>query len=317
MKTKKAFFLNIIAALVSAVLFGSCSNSNAAKTNDAVLNLGVMASLDYLPLAVAQREGYFEKVGLNIKIQKFYSANERDAAFQSESIDGCVIDFTGAVLQKAGGIDLVLTSKCDAPFYIVAGANSNINTLSDLRGKNVAVSQNTVIDFIVDMALKSVGMTENDINKSEVNKIPIRFELLRYGKIDATGLPNPFAMMAQNAGDKILTSNDSLGFAITGIVFHKKSLDSKGDLVKKMYQAYNMGVDYLKTHPVSSIKHILIKESAFPEAIAGNTQLPNYTHAQMPLDKDLKTATEWLQNKKLIKSDFDYKSLLDSQFIEQ
>jgi len=312
---RRILFFTYILSIV--LLSGtSCSGSGNKAQQNQTLTLGVMSSMDYLPLAVAQREGYFEKAGVDIKLQKFYSANERDAAFQSENIDGTVIDFTGAVLQKSGGIDLKLTSKCDAPFYLVASGQSGINTLTDLKGKQVAVSQNTVIDFIVDMALKSVNLTDKDIEKVEINKIPVRFEMLRNHKIDATGLPNPFALMAQNAGDKILTSNDSLGYAITGIMFHQKTIETKADLIKKMYEVYNMGADYLNSHSANDVKDILIKDLGFSEEIIPALELPKYTHAQIPADKDIQATVDWLKAKNLIKADFNSSDLLDSQFIK-
>ncbi len=312
---RKIVYLVLLSVIV---VFGtSCNNSGKSNKDIQMLNLGVMSSMDYLPLAVAQREGYFEKIGLDIKLHKFYSANERDAAFQSENVDGCVIDFTGAVLQKAGGLDLKLTSKCDAPFYIVAGKNTGVNTLQDLKGKQVAVSQNTVIDFIVDMALKSANLTDTDIKKVEINKIPVRYEMLRNQKIDATGLPNPFALMAQTDGDKIITSNDSLGFAITGIMFHQKAIDEKKDLIRKMYEAYNMGVDYLKSHTPKDVKDILVKDFGFPaDLITDNMKLYNYTPAEIPAEKDINSTIEWLIGKSLINSDFDKTTLLDSQFVQ-
>lgn len=314
---KKATILSFIAVFIVSLLSTSCSRSSKNKSSDLTLKLGVMSSMDYLPLAVAQREGYFEKVGLDIKLQKFYSANDRDAAFQSGNIDGSIIDYTGAILQKSGGIDLKLTSKCDAPFYIVAGNQSNINTLVDLKGKQIAVSRNTVIDFITDMALKSVGLTDTDVKKVEINKIPVRFEMLRNNKVDATGLPNPFALMAENAGDKILTSNNDLGFSITGIVFHQKVISEKSVLITKMYEAYNMGVDYLKSHSPEDVKDILIKELGFTEDIILKTQLPEYTHAQLSNDSDISATIDWLRNKELIKSDFNLTSFIDNQFIQK
>ncbi len=311
---KKVISFALVA--ISIFILGiSCSGSGKKDQEKQTLHLGVMSSMDYLPLAVAQREGYFNKIGVDIKLQKFYSANERDAAFQSLNIDGTVIDFTGAVLQKSGGIDLKLTSKCDAPFYIVAGAQSNINYLSELKGKQVAVSQNTVIDFIVDMALKSVNLTDADIKKVEINKIPLRFEMLRNNKIDATGLPNPFALMAQAAGDKILTSNDSLGFAITGIMFHSKAIETKGQLIGQMYEGYNMGVDYLNSHSAKDVEDILVKDLGFPADIIPTVKLPRYTHAQLPTDKDIQVTVDWLKGKNLIKANFESSSLLDSQFL--
>ncbi|NDW18339.1 hypothetical protein D0T53_07240 [Dysgonomonas sp. 216] len=303
----------IILIFFSVLLQYSC---NSDKKNTEVLNLGVMSSMDYLPLAVAGREGYFDKLGLRIKIHKFYSANERDAAFQSGNVDGVVIDYTGAILQKSGGFDLKLTSKCDAPFYIVAGANTTIDSLSQLKGAKVAVSQNTVIDYIVDMALQSVGLTASDIEKIEMNKIPLRFEMLRNGKIDATGLPNPFALMAEKAGDKMLTSNADLGFSITGIMFSQYSIDTKKDMIVKMYEGYNMGVDYLKSHTVEDIKDILIKDLGFTDETISKAVLPNYTKAQMPSDADIQKVVEWLATRKLIESSFDKNSLLDNQFVQ-
>ncbi|MFR9165499.1 MAG: ABC transporter substrate-binding protein [Dysgonomonas sp.] len=298
---------------ISVIFFFSCTDKN--KKNVA-LNLGVMSSMDYLPLAVAEREGYFKETGLDIKIQKFYSANERDAAFQSGNVDGVVIDYTGAVLQKSGGIDLRLTSKCDAPFYIVAGSETCIDSLPQLRGKKIAVSQNTVIDYCVDMALRSVGLNAENVDKVEINKIPVRFELLQNNKIDATGLPDPFALMAANSGDKILTDNSKLGLSITGIMFTGKALSDKNESIKKMYEAYNKGVEYIQSHSVGDVKDILIKEMGFTEEIVMKAVLPKYTKAEMPSDKDIQSVIDWLAERKLIEATFDKTMLLDDRFIK-
>ena len=300
--------------LLLSVLIGLSACKNTNPRSEETLNIGVMSSMDYLPLAVAQREGYFEEEGLNIKIQKFYSANERDAAFQGEVVDGVVIDYTGAILQKAGGIDLKLTSKCDAPFYIVA--NNSIDSLPQLRGKQVAVSQNTVIDYCVDMALKSAGMSATDINKVEINKIPLRFEMLQNNKIDATGLPNPFALMAQNSGKKIISSNADLGLSITGLIFSQKAINNKSELIGKMYSAYNKGVDYLANHSVEDIQDILIQELGFKQEIISATTIPAYTKAQTPADSDIQSVIDWLTERGLIDSSFDKSSLIDSRFVK-
>lgn len=308
MKKLTFFFLFSILVFLS-----SCGSK---EINKEILNLGVMSSMDYLPLAVAQREGYTEELGLKLNLRKFYSANERDAAFQSGNVDGVVIDFTGAVLQKAGGIKLKLTSKCDAPFYIVSSQQSRIDSISQLKEKKVAVSQHTVIDYCVDMALASVGLTASDIEKIEINKIPVRFEMLRNHQIDATGLPNPFAMMAVEEGDRIVTSNAELGFSITGIMFSENALQDKSEMIKKMYRAYNMGVNYLNSHTVGDIQDILVKELGFPENIAQKTVLPVYTHAAMPSDKDIQSVTDWLVSRNLIDPAFDKSTLLYDSFVK-
>ncbi|MFV0330528.1 MAG: ABC transporter substrate-binding protein, partial [Dysgonomonas sp.] len=282
------------------------------------LSVGVMSSMDYLPLAVAQREGYFAKHGVNVKIQKFVSANERDMAFQSGVVDGGVTDYTSAALLASGGFDMKLTSKCQAPFYIVASSQSGVNSLSELKGKKIAVSQNTVIDFCVDMALASVGLTPADVEKVEINKIPTRFEMLRNNKIDATGLPNPFALIAAGDGCKLLVSMDSLKYTVTGIVFAQKAIDSKSEAIRKMYAAYNEGVIYLNTHTVADIKDILVKDLQFPEPVAEKVSLPKYTDAQpvTTTDKDILEVINWLGNKKLLNPDFKVDNLVNDQLTQ-
>ena len=298
-------------AALAIILCGGCSQKQ--NNQSATLKLGVMSSMDYLPLAVAQREGYFKELDLNIELVKFYGANDRDAAFQSGNIDGTVIDYTGAVLQKSGGIALTLTSKCDAPFYIVA--QSNIQNIKGLKGKSVGISQNTVIDYCLDMALKADSMTQTDVQKVELNKIPVRFEMLMNNKTDAVGLPDPFASMAKNAGKNVLTSNSDLGFGITGIMFRDEALKEKAELIKKMYKAYNKGVEYIKTHSVEDIRGILESDFGFPAELVAGAKLPDYTKAQAPKAGDLKSVSEWLASRKLIADNFDLSTIADDQYL--
>lgn len=307
------FFLFVLVFLLTA-----CSGNSKKQTETPVLTIGVMSSMDYLPLAVAGREGYFEKHNVNVKIQKFISANERDVAFQAGSVDGGVTDYTSAALMQSGGFEMKLVSKCQAPFYIVASSASNINNLSELKGKKVAVSQNTVIDFCVDMALKSVGLQASDIEKTEINKIPVRFEMLRNNKIDATGLPNPFALIAEKEGSKTLVSMNSLGYTVTGFVFSQKAIEKNPEAIKRMYAAYNDGVAYLNSHSVNDIQDILVKEMNFPETVAPKVVLPVYVNAQAvnATDKDLLEVIDWLNKKNLLKADFQINNLVEVNILK-
>ncbi len=312
-------YIPIFAVLSAIILLSTCSSGKKQENKEIpAITIGVMPSMDYLPLAIAQREGYFEKHGVKVTIEKFLSANQRDVAFQSGSVDGGVTDYTSAALLKAGGFDMKLTSKCQAPFYIVASAQSGINNLSELKGKKVAVSQNTVIDFCVDMALASVGLTPSDVEKTEINKIPERFEMLRNNKIDATGLPNPFALIAASEGSKLLVSMDSLKYTVTGLVFSQSVIETKSDAIKKMYAAYNDGVAYLNTHTVADIKDILVKELKFPEPVAEKVTLPKYNNAQPVLanDKDIQAVITWLSGKKLLNDSFKAEDLINDQLTQ-
>jgi NitT/TauT family transport system substrate-binding protein len=280
------------------------------------LKVGVMSSMDYVPLAVAREKGLFDKYQVKVDIQKFYSANDRDAAFQSGNIDGTVIDYTGAILQKAGGIDLKLTSACNATFCLLTGPGSAIREIADLQGKKIGVSRNTVIDFCIEMALQSAQLTPTDIEKQEINKIPIRFEMMMKGESDATALPDPFITIASDKGARSLVCMDDLGYTVTGIMFKTTSTEKKFREIKAFYQAYNEAVEYIKTHPLEDIKSILTEDIHFPESLLNAVRLPDYTPAQLPQTKDIKAVIEWLQGKELIPADFSTDGLFDERFVQ-
>lgn len=304
------YYLAFIALILSFVV--SCKQK---KNEPVTLKVGVMSSMDYVPLAVAREKGFFDKYGVTVELQKFYSANERDAAFQSGNIDGTVIDYTGAILQKAGGVDLKITSACNATFCLMT-ADSTVRQITDLKGKTISVSRNTVIDFCIETALQSAGLSPNDVEKQEINKIPIRLEMLLNGKSTATALPDPFISIASMKGAHSIVCMEDLGYAVTGIMFKTAAIERKTTEIDAFYNAYNEAVDYIKSHPVEDIKTILTEDIGFPEPTIQSVLLPDYTHAGMPQEKDIRATAVWLQGKKLVPDDFSTESVLDSQFIK-
>lgn len=302
-----------ILIILSACIAFSCTKK---AQDDVALTVGVMPSMDYLPLAVAEREGYFDKLGIKVDIRKFNSVSERDAAFQSGNVDGTVIDYTGAALRRAGGLKLKLVSACDAPFYIVASKDSGIKNIAGLKGKKIAITYNTVIDYFVDKALASSGLSSADVERVDIGMVPLRYEMLRNNKIDAAGLPNPLALKAVVEGETFICSSVDLGLSITGIIFSEKSLEAKNDLIKKMYEAYNMGVEYILSHSVEEIKDILIKDMSFTEALIAHVELPVYTKARTPSDEDMEEVINWLKQRGLLEDSFDGALLVDKSIIK-
>lgn len=292
----------------------SCT-SIKQNAKDMTLSVGVMSSMDYLPLIVAQKSGYFEQEGITVNLQKFYSANERDAAIQSGNLDGSILDYTGAAIQRAGGVDLYLTSQCDGTFELIAGKDTNVKSKNGLKGKNFAIARNTVIDFCTDMVLKNGEIAQSEVQKSEINKIPLRLEMLRNGKIDLTVLPDPFATIAKSDGNPVITTMKDLGYHVTGIVFTKTAIDNKKKAISAFYRAYNKAITDLKQKPLADFQDILTREIGFPQPLVANIKLPEYSPAKLPENKDLEAVSNWLKEKQLLPADFNIQTLVNAGFI--
>ncbi len=310
----KPIYILILGILLSLT---ACNSGNKNDRKNTTLAVGVMSSMDYLPLAVAQNRGYFAQEGIQVNLQKFYSANERDAAIQSGNLDASILDFTGAAIQRSGGVEIFITSQCDGTFELIAGKNTGIKSVNDLRGKNFAIARNTVVDFCTDMVLKKAGIAQSEVQKSEINKIPLRLEMLRNGKIDLTVLPDPFATIAKNDGNPYITSLKELGYPVTGIVFTKSAIDNKSNAIRAFYKAYNRAIADLQQKGKADFQDILTSEIGFPPAALDSLRLPDYKVAKLPEKKDLETVNSWLKEKQLVPASFDIHSLVYKEFISR
>lgn len=300
-----------------ATLFAACSHKKETTGNGPLqeLKLGAMSSMDYIPFVIAQKTGIYDSLGLKLDLVKFFSANDRDAAFQSGQIDGTVIDFTGAALQQANGVDLAMVMKNDGFFYLIASKSSGIDSPGQLKNKNIAVSRNTVVEFSTDKALEAEGIRSEEVNKPEINKIPLRLEMLQSGQIDASIFPDPFATIAIDNGHRSLVTTKDLGISVTGTMFTGKALKDKPEEIKTLIKGYNLAVDYIRSHPVKEWASVLVEDAGVPEALVGEIVLPEYGPASLPTGKDISSTIQWLKSKKLIPSEYNGSSLVDSTFV--
>ncbi len=307
-KSKYILSLVLLASLLLACTNKGNKSSNSDKNSQ--LNIGVMSSMDYFPIAVAKENGFFEQEGVSVTINKFYSANERDAAFQSRNLDGTILDYTGAAIQRAGGVNLKLTSQCNGSFVLVAAKDSEVYSVYDLKNKRLAVSRNTVIDFCTDWVLQEANIELSEVNKVEINKIPLRLEMLRNGRIDATMLPDPFVTIALEGGNRKIVDIQDVDLRVTGIVFHDDVIAEKEAAIKSFYRAYNLAIELINTQLASSFYDLLITEVGVPSELVSKIELPAFTKAQLPQEKDLQKVEQWLKDKELVTADFDISTLI-------
>lgn len=301
-------------ACLAAIIFVLCACGGRRQSTDAcILNFGVMSSLEYLPVAVAIGNGYFAEEGVEVKLQKFFSANDRDAALQSGKLDGCILDYTGAALQRAGGVGISLTSQCNGSFELIAG--KDVLPTDDFEGKRIAVSHNTVIDFCTDMLLESMNIDASKVQRVEINKIPLRLEMLNNAKVDFSVLPQPFAAIACSEGNQVAIRIESLGYNVTGIVFTHKAIEERKEAIKTFYRAYNRAIDYLNDKPIDDFVKILIGEVGFTEKALSYVQLPVFSRAQSPKTTDLEAVAKWLKKKSLLPVDYNIDSIVNPEFV--
>ncbi len=302
MKKKNLIILSLALVFMMLTAIGCSSKKDESKDNDETvktLRIGVMQSSDIIPLAMIDELKLDEKHGFDLKMEVFKSAGDRDAALQAGELDGVFTDYIGVCIYQNAGLDVKITGVTDGDYVLIAGANSGITSLEDMKGKSIAISQNTLIEYALDYILQEKGYGKDYVVKEIVARIPDRLEMLRAGKIDLGLLPDPFSTIAQDAGGVVLGSANSVGLYPAVSAFTGSALESNKDVIKSYYNAYNEAVEYINKTPIEKYEDVVIKAAGFPEELKGKIQLPTYRTNTLPSKEDLEKAIKWASDKGL------------------
>lgn len=316
---KKCISLLMLMAMV--FVLGACSvnkGEDTAQTSGKLgtITLGLMPDVDSLPFIIAQEKGYFKEEGLTVNLKSFKSAVDRDSALQSGNLDGAISDMLAEAFAKNGGFDTVITSMSQGSYKMVVNKDKAVSSIQDLKGQDVAVSKNTIIEYVTDRILVKGGLAPEDINKVVIPQIPTRLEMLQNGKITAATLPDPMGSIAMKNGGKLLSSSDQLGVNPGVLLFTGKAVKAKEQEIKAMYRAYNKAIDYLNKEPMDSYIDLVIEKGGFPPSVKGALVLPSYTKAAAASPQEVEAVVQWLHSRKLINKAFTYEELADTRFVK-
>ncbi len=286
-----------------------------------VLKMALLPVQDVLPFHVAQQNGYFEQVGVQVELVPVKSGQERDTLMQTGQVDGMLTDLLSPVLfnQDEAQVKAVRTARRVYPnsplFRTLAAPGSTATSPLDLAGVAIGSAQNTVIEYITDRMMENAGVPSDKIATQEVSAIPVRFELLINGEIPAATLPDPLASGAMAAGAVLIVDDTSVPELSQSILaFSTESLEGKPEAIRKFLKAWEMAVAELNNNP-EEYKALLIEKGRVPESIQGTYQMPPFPEASVPTPEQLADVVSWALDMGLIGEDIPYERMVDDSYL--
>ncbi len=296
--------------IILLLLFTSCNQNEHKK-----IVIGVMPDVNSVPFIVAYEQGEFDAQGLDVELRLFMSAVERDTALQAGELDGCVSDILSAVFTIQGGYDVKVTSITDGDYVLLASKDSNIYRPQEFKDSEIGLSNNTIIEYVVDSVLTKNNLHTREYKKVAIPKIPIRMEMLENDRINGACLPQPLATLAVNKGARIIASSKQAGLAPSVMVFYSKAITEKKEEMKKIYQVYNQVVEQINHNPDDYID-MIIEKAKFPAGIKDTIQLPYYKKAVLPSKQDVQSVIDWMEEKELLKQRLQYDRIVAKGLLE-
>jgi NitT/TauT family transport system substrate-binding protein len=198
--------------------------------------------------------------------------------------------------------------------YLVAAPQGQVRTTTDLRGVEVGVSTNSVIEFATDKMLADAGLRDLETKRVEVAKIPVRFEMLMKGQLQAATLPDPFGSLALAQGARLIADDSASGAGQSVMTFRQEVIDQKPAAVRAFLTAYEQGVAAINANP-SKYRALLVDRAKVPEQIKDTFAMPAYPPARVPTEAEVAAVSQWMVGKGLLPAQVNYAKLVTSEFL--
>ncbi len=292
----------------------------AQEDEKPVLRIAVLPVLNTLPLYVAEAEGFYEDQGVTVELIPFNSAREQQIALQAEEVDGANTDLVVTALLINGGVDLKVIRMEPiegAYFSLVAGPETGIESIDDLRGVAIAISENSIIQFLTQQMLEEAGFAEDDIVYESVPQIPIRLELLATGGVSAATLPEPLTTLAtQLQGGTVIASDADLPAVPTVLSFSDAMLESYPETIIAFLAAYEQAVEAINDDP-EAFRDVMVENIIIPEPLQAEYPVPTFPTAMVPSEEVVELVNEWMVSVELLDEPLEYDTIIDASYLPE
>ncbi|MEM9805230.1 MAG: ABC transporter substrate-binding protein [Cyanobacteria bacterium P01_D01_bin.56] len=196
---------------------------------------------------VAAKEGYFEKVGLDVELAPYSSGGAMVPALAADEVDITWFFPFPSLTAFATGIDIEVVLLDHAPLTaerLIAGDSAP--DVSSLQGKTIGVTIGTSGHHSLLAAIDQAGISQNDVNL--VNLKPSEMAAaFSAGKIDAAWTWEPAAGKLNELGGTDIATAKSIGaYAVALWAVRKEFAEENPEVMTKFMEAWDMAQqDYL------------------------------------------------------------------------
>jgi NitT/TauT family transport system substrate-binding protein len=301
--------------------FGFLLPACAPEPSSETLKIAVLPIIDSLPMYVAQQEGLFTEHGVNVEFISVASAPERDQLLAAGGADGTINETLAVMLFNKEKVQMQVVryalrpTEGSAHFFILASAQSGINTLDGLKGVEIGVSQGTVIEYVTERLLQADDFSAEEIKTIAVPKIPDRMALLASGELQAGVMPDPLASLVVNQGGVVVADDSShpeYGFSV--ISFRKDVVDQNPEAIKSFLAAIEEATTLLNAEP-AKYKNVLSEQKLVPAPLIEGYQAPVFPLAGVPTIEEWNDALTWLKEKGILARDVSYDDSVNASLL--
>jgi NitT/TauT family transport system substrate-binding protein len=310
----------VAVVIVLGIAFFPLTIHPASAGEKTAIKFGALPVLQALPLYVAQDKGFWRNAGLTVEIIPFNTAAEKDIALSAGSIDGCFADLVTPLVLKGNGKDIVIvatnyeTRQDRRMFGILGKPGSKYKSVADLADVPVAISSNSVIDYVTEQLLRSGGVPADRVTSLESKNIGLRFQMLLSGQVEAATLPEPLVSAAVKKGAVLLGDDSGLATSQTVLVFSGPFVRDHPEAVKGFLRGVEEANAVINSK-ADMVRSAMAEHVRLPPALRDTYPIPRFPKLHAPDRDALLTIAGWLKKRGVIRPQLTYEEVVNASLI--
>ncbi|WP_460774654.1 ABC transporter substrate-binding protein [Microbacterium sp. GXF7504] len=284
----------------TALIATGCAGGETAPASDGGKTeiTVVHAAINYEPLYLAEQEGFFDEVGLDVKIVPGGTAQDNLGQLAGGSADISIISWDTAVTATAEGLPIkvisnngIISTEFDTSGVVVR-EDSGITSMADLEGKTIAFNSiGSGGNVPVLQALKDAGVDPDDVTQVALPFASMQ-SALEQSQVDAIFPSDSFYAQALEVDDFTVISNPSReyrgGLGITLWSATDQWLAANAGTAEKFNEAMGKAVEfYMDPANVEAVYQVRADVTGQPV----DTQKFNLVEASLVTDPEVSQAT--------------------------
>ena len=277
-------------------------------------------SMGYLPMFIALHRGFLKDENLELELPAMLPNIAHNALLSGEVEYHGVADSALRLAAKGAPLKSIFFSARLPNYFLMA--KPSIKSVSDLRGKLVAVSRfGGTTDLAARVALQANGLDpQKDVVLIMIGLGNTRNAALMAGSVDAN-IANPpdNSMLKQKGFRELLFLGDAMEFPSNGFTTTERRLTENRDQVKRLLRAFYRGLLFSRENPEESIK-IVEREWKLDPAMARDSYQSIMKAASRDgasSDAGLKVHIKLIQNSDKSVGDVALSKIVDFRILEE
>ncbi len=309
-------------------------DQSASPTNENPIRIARYYSPGMYWIDIAKQKGWFQEEGLSVQFvdtnSDYYLSIQQMA--NGELVDVHTFALYDMLMFNIQGTDLVMVVNTDNSFGTEAiVARESISSIHELKGKTIAVSQNSYTEYILDVALSESGLTLNDVTLIDLPAVERGTQSFIEGKYDVIVTWEPYVSVAMSKGGShsLFDTSQIKGISPNGQVFHQRFLDERPNDVQRYVNVWHTTTEYIKEHRQEAYQIIadtygttwedVAKLESFDKILDLEQNLATlaYSNELQSLHGTVRNINRFMINRGITDKRLDSKVLIERSFIER